>query len=112
MSARKIHDASVGPSLTIPVWCDRTALWKGTRPDRKPLASTDPSHVPCRRCRRTLGDSPARRAAGRTRPRPPPHTATLSRPRPHTHGDVTRGAVVMGSGLVHVFMVSARLEPV
>jgi hypothetical protein len=54
MPARKIHDASVGPSLTIPVCCDRTACWKGTLPDRKPLASTDPSHVTCRRCLRTI----------------------------------------------------------
>src|SRR5262245_48085323 len=37
MPARTIHDSSVSPSLTIPVCCDRTALWKGARPDRKPL---------------------------------------------------------------------------
>jgi hypothetical protein len=54
MPARKIHDSSVGPSLTIPVCCDRTALWKGTLPDRKPLTSTAPSHVTCLRCLRTL----------------------------------------------------------
>ena len=54
MPARKIPDASVGPSLTIPVCCDRTALWKGTRPDRKPLTSTDPRHVACLRCLRII----------------------------------------------------------
>jgi hypothetical protein len=29
MPARKVHDCSVGPRLTLPVCCDRTALWKG-----------------------------------------------------------------------------------
>jgi hypothetical protein len=54
MPARKIHDSYVSLRLTIPVCCDRTACWKGTLPDRKPLTSTDPSHVTCLRCLRTL----------------------------------------------------------
>ena len=53
MPARKVHYTYVGPSLTLPVCCDRTALWKGTLPDRKPMTSMDPSHVTCRRCLRT-----------------------------------------------------------
>ena len=53
MPTRKIHYSYVSPSLTIPVCCDRTALWKGTLPDRKPLTSTDPRHVTCWRCLRT-----------------------------------------------------------
>ena len=28
MPARKVHDTSVDPSLTIPVCCDRTSRWK------------------------------------------------------------------------------------
>jgi len=54
MPARKVHYSYVSPSLTIPVCCDRTALWKGALPDRKPLTSTDPSHVTCLRCLRTI----------------------------------------------------------
>jgi hypothetical protein len=54
MPARKVHYSYVSPSLTIPVCCDRTALWKGTRPDRKPLTSTDPRHVACLRCLRII----------------------------------------------------------
>jgi hypothetical protein len=54
MPARKIHYSYVGPGLTIPVCCDRTALWKGTQPDRKPLTSTDPRHVTCRDCQRAV----------------------------------------------------------
>ena len=54
MPARKVHDCSVGPRLTLPVCCDRTALWKGARRDRKPLTSMDPSHVTCLRCLRTI----------------------------------------------------------
>jgi len=54
LPTRKIHYSYVSPSLTIPVCCDRTALWKGARRDRKPLTSTDPSHVTCLRCLRTI----------------------------------------------------------
>ena len=54
MPARKVHYCYVGPSLTIPVCCDRTALWKEWLPDRTPTTSTDPSQVTCLRCLRTM----------------------------------------------------------
>ena len=54
MPARKVHYCYVGPSLTTPVCCDRTALWKEWLPDRTPTTSTDPSQVTCLRCLRTM----------------------------------------------------------
>jgi hypothetical protein len=54
MPTRKVHYCYVGSSLTIPVCCDRTALWKGSLPDRQLTTSTDPSQVTCLRCQRTM----------------------------------------------------------
>jgi hypothetical protein len=48
MPARKIHDASVGPSLTIPVCCDRTRLLEGdaARPEAPGQHGPQPRDVP------------------------------------------------------------------
>jgi hypothetical protein len=76
MPARKVHYTYVDPSLTIPVCCDSTSRWKESLPERQPTTSTDPRHVTCLRCLRTMarltrearhggGRGPAGAGAGR-----------------------------------------------